>query len=152
MGKQKEGILVISDNRKAFHDFFVLDTYEVGIALIGCEVKSIRAGNCNLKDSFCLIRGKELFLENMYIKPYEQGSYNNKEPRRERKLLAHKQEIEKMLKAVKEKGQTIVPLKIYIKGGLVKIEIAVVKGKKLYDKREALKQKQIKRDIDRELS
>ena len=145
----KESIKIISTNKKAYFDYFIEDTYETGIQLVGCEVKSVRMGNVNLKDSFCRIEGNELLLLNVHIKPYEKGSYYNVEAKRTRKLLAHKQEINKMRGYVQQKGYTLVPTKIYFKDGLAKVEIALAKGKKLYDKRETEKEKDTKRAIDK---
>ena len=145
----KESIKIISTNKKAYFDYYIEDTYETGIQLVGCEVKSIRMGNVNLKDSFCRIEGNELFMLNVHIKPYEKGSYYNVEAKRTRKLLAHKQEIDKMRGYVQQKGYTFVFTKIYIKKGLVKVEVGLAKGKELHDKRAVEKEKQEKKNIQR---
>lgn len=137
---------IISTNKKAYHDFSVIETFETGINLVGCEVKSIRRGEVNLKDSYAEIRDGQLLLKNAYIKPYDKGSFSNVEPRRDRRLLMHKNEIMRLLGKVKEKGFSLVPLKIYLNGSLVKAEIALAKGKKLFDKRDAL----MKKDLDRQ--
>ena len=139
-----------ANNKKAFHNYFIQDLTEAGIALKGCEVKSVRAGGVSLLDSFVVIRGGEMFLKNAYIKPYEKATVFKEDERRSRKLLLHKSEIQKFERAVKEKGVTIVPTKIYIDtNGKVKVEIGIGKGKKLFDKRETMKEKVIKRDIER---
>ena len=141
---------VIATNKKAYRDYAFLDQWECGIALLGCEVKSIRAGNVNFKDSFALVDGEEAFLYNLHIEPYAQASYMSEEPDRIRKLLLHKKEIKKMMGAVTQKGLTLIPTKIYFnKRGMVKIELAVGKGKKLYDKRETIKKRDIEREIGR---
>lgn len=137
---------IISTNKKAYHDFSVIETFETGINLVGCEVKSIRRGEVNLKDSYAEIRDGQLLLKNAYIKPYDKGSFSNVEPRRDRRLLMHKNEIMRLLGKVKEKGFSLVPLKIYFNGSLVKAEIALAKGKKLFDKRDAI----MKKDLDRQ--
>ena len=141
---------IISQNKKAFHDYFIEDTYEAGIVLQGTEIKSVRKGNCNLKDSFVRIKDGEAFIENMHISPYEQGNIFNHEARRTRKLLLHKKQINKLYKQIKEGGYTIVPTKVYFdQGSKAKVEIALAKGKKLYDKRNDLKEKDAKRDMER---
>jgi SsrA-binding protein len=142
---------IIAQNKKAFHDYFILETYEAGIELKGTEIKSIRNGSTNLKDSFIRIKNGEAYIENMYIAPYEQGNIFNHEPRRIRKLLLHKKEIDKLYRKVKEDGLTIVPTKLYFNTSKVKLEIALAKGKKLFDKRQTLKEKSMKRDIDKAL-
>ena len=142
---------IVSQNKKAFHDYFILDTYEAGIELKGTEIKSVRKGNTNLKDSFIRIKNNEAFIENMHIAPYEQGNIFNHEPLRTRKLLLHKKEIKKLQKEVKENGLTIVPTKLYFNTSKLKVEIALARGKKLYDKRQDLKARDAKRDIDRAL-
>ncbi len=142
---------VVAQNKKAFHDYFILDTYEAGIELKGTEIKSVRKGSANLKDSYIRIKDNEAFIENMHIAPYEQGNIFNHEPLRTRKLLLHKKEIKKLQKEVKENGLTIVPTKLYFNTSKLKVEIALVRGKKLYDKRQDLKAKDAKRDIDRAL-
>ena len=147
----KESIKLIANNKKAYHDYFILDTYEAGIALHGTEVKSLRMGKCSIKESFIRIENGEVFVYGMHISPYEQGNIFNKDPLRVKKLLLHKSEINKMLGKVKENGISIVPLKVYLKGSIVKVEIGVVKGKKLYDKREDIAKKDAKRNIEREM-
>ena len=141
---------LVSNNKKAFYDYFVSDLVEAGIVLEGCEVKSIRDGGVNLKDSFVFVKGGEMFLKNAYIKTYDKSSAFKLDERRTRKLLLNKSEILKFERLVKEKGLTIVATKIYFNDkNRVKVEIGVAKGKKLYDKRQTLKEKSIKRDIDR---
>ncbi|MBR6755884.1 MAG: SsrA-binding protein SmpB [Peptococcaceae bacterium] len=140
---------VVTENRKARHDYTIEETFEAGIELRGTEVKSMRAGRANLKDSFAIIENGELFLYGMHISPYEQGNIFNVEPLRTRKLLMHKREIHRLLGKTKEQGLTLVPLKAYFKGDKIKIELALAKGKKLYDKREAAAEKSAKREIDR---
>lgn len=143
---------ILAQNKKAYHDYFIEDTFEAGIVLQGTEIKSVRKGSANLKDSFIRIKNDEAFLENMHIAPYEQGNIFNHEPLRTRKLLLHKKEILKLAKVVKEGGYTIVPTKLYFdKGSKVKVEIALAKGKKLFDKRQSLKEKDAKRDIEKAL-
>lgn len=142
---------IVSQNKKAYHDFFILDTYEAGIELKGTEIKSVRKGSVNLKDSFIRIKNDEAYIENMHIAPYEQGNRFNHEPLRTRKLLLHKKEIKKLQKEIKESGLTIVPTKLYFNTAKLKVEIALAKGKKLYDKRQDLKEKDSKRDIEKAL-
>lgn len=138
---------VIANNPKARHDYFIDDTLECGIVLAGTEVKSIRAGKINLKDSFAMIKNGELFIHNMHISPYEQGNINNKDPMRTRKLLIHKREIQKLFGMIKQKGIALVPLSIYFNKNHVKIEIAIARGKKLYDKRQDIAKKDAERRI-----
>jgi len=140
---------IIANNKKAFFNFFISDLTEAGIELKGCEVKSIRNGGISLAESFVIIRGKEVFLQNAYIKPFEKATSFVPDERRTRKLLLHKAEIEKLEKKVKEKGFSIMPTKVYMKKGKVKIEIGLAKGKKLYDKRETMKERQAQREIDK---
>ena len=141
---------IVSQNKKAYHDYFIEDTYEAGIVLKGTEIKSVRKGSANLKDSFIRIKNNEAFLENMHIAPYEQGNIFYHDPMRNRKLLLHKKEIIKLSKQIKEGGYTLIPTKLYFdKGCKVKVEVALAKGKKLYDKRQALKEKDAKRDIEK---
>ncbi|MBS5802872.1 MAG: SsrA-binding protein SmpB [Brachyspira sp.] len=140
---------VITTNRKAFHDFIIFEKYEAGIVLSGTEIKSIRAGAINLKDSFCKIDDNEIFLYNCHISPYENGNRYNHEPKRTRKLLLTKKEILKMQTKVKKEGYTIVPLEVYFKQGLAKIEIGLAKGKKLHDKREDIARKTQTREMQR---
>ncbi len=145
----KPGTKQIAANRKAFHDYFIEDKLETGIELAGTEVKSIRQGNVNLKDSFCAVKDGELFLYGMHISPYEKGNIFNKDPRRTRKLLVHKREIWKLQAKAQQDGYAIIPLSLYFSGPRVKVEIALAKGKKLYDKREAAAQRDAKREMDR---
>lgn len=148
----KDSIKVISNNKKAFHDYFIEEKYEAGIELVGTEVKSLRAGSCNLKESFIKERNGELFVFGMHISPYEKGNIFNKDPLRVRKLLLHKKEIAKILAKAGQQGYTIVPLQAYFKGSLVKIEVGLAKGKKLYDKRETAAKKDAQLKIDRALA
>ena len=140
---------LISTNKKAFHDYNVVETLECGINLIGCEVKSLRKGEVNLADSYCRIVDGSLVLLNCHIKNYDKGSYSNVASRRDRRLLAHKREIMRMMGKVKEKGYSMVPLKMYFKDSLVKVEVGLVKGKRDYDKKEALLKKDAERDLQR---
>ena len=150
--KKKENENIIATNSKAYHDYFIEQTYEAGICLVGSEVKSLRKGQANLKDSYVIIKNNELVLMNCHITPYEKGSYFNTEAKRTRKLLMHKKEIMKLKGLLEKKGYTLVVTKLYFVNALVKCEVAVAKGKHLYDKRKDLKEKQMKRDIERELS
>ena len=143
------GIKQIAQNRKAFHDYFVLDRYEAGIELFGTEVKSIRAGNVNLKDSFCTIKGGEIFARGVHVSPYEKGNIFNRDPMRPKRLLMHKQEIRRLNARVMQDGIALVPLSLYFKDGRVKLELGVCKGKKLHDKRDAEAERAAKRDMDR---
>jgi len=147
---EKEQRVVVS-NRKARHDYFILDSLEAGLVLRGTEVKSLRAGNANLLDSYAQIKDGEVWLYGLHISPYERGSYMNHDPRRTRKLLLGKREIRKLLSRVQEKGLNLIPLGIYFKGPYAKIELGIAQGKKSYDKREALKQRDAKRDIAQRL-
>ena len=142
------GIKIISENRKARHDYTILDTYEAGLVLTGSEVKSLRAGQVQLKDSYVIFKNDELWLLNTHISPYSASSYNNHEPERLRKLLLHRREIDKIIGQFKEKGLTMVPLKMYFKEGRAKVEVALVKGKKTIDKREDIKKRDVKRQMD----
>lgn len=137
----------IANNPKAKHDYFIDETIECGIVLAGTEVKSIKAGKVNIKDSFAMIKNEELFIHNMHISPYEQGNINNKDPMRTRKLLAHKKEIRKLIGMIKQKGITLVPTSIYFVKNHVKVEIAIARGKKLYDKRQDIAKKDAQRRI-----
>ena len=148
MAKDQEKL--IANNKKAYHDYFILDKYEAGIALHGTEVKSLRMGKCSIKESFIRIENGEVFVYGMHISPYEKGNIFNKDPLRVKKLLLHKAEINKMLGKVKEKGISVVPLKVYLKGSLVKMEIGLAKGKKLYDKRDDIAKKDQKREAERD--
>jgi SsrA-binding protein len=148
VARQSEGeTKQIATNRKAFHDYFLEDTYEAGIALTGTEIKSVRAARVNLREGFVILRGREAWLVNVHISPYDFGNRENHEPRRERKLLLHRQELRKLQSKVSERGWTIVPLRMYLKDGRAKVEIALVRGKRLYDKKDAIAE----RDADREL-
>ena len=149
MAKKQEKL--IANNKKAYHDFFILDTYEAGISLAGTEVKSLRMGKCSIKESFIRIEDGEMFIYGMHISPYEKGNIFNKDPLRVRKLLLHRAEINKLLAKTKEKGMAIVPLKVYLNGSLVKVEIGLARGKKLYDKRDDIAKKDQKREAEREL-
>lgn len=144
------GIKLVTENRKARHDYHILKTYEAGIVLKGSEVKSIRAGQVQLKDSYVAFQGTEAFLQNAHIGVYTQSSYNNHEPERFRKLLLHAEELKKIFASIREKGLSCVPLKVYLKEGKVKIEIALVKGKKKGDKREDIKKRDVSREIQRQ--
>lgn len=144
-----EAVKVVAKNSKAFHDYFVEETYEAGIELAGTEVKSIRLGNVNLKDSFCLIKDGELSVLGMHISPYEKGNIFNKDPRRTRRLLMHKREILRLFGRIKQDGYSLIPLKLYFKGPRVKLELGLAKGKKLYDKRETSARRDAKREMDR---
>ncbi|MDQ0157087.1 SsrA-binding protein SmpB [Robertmurraya andreesenii] len=139
----------VAQNKKAYHDYFIEDTFEAGIVLQGTEIKSIRAGRVNLKDSYAQIKNGEIFLFGMHISPYEQGNRYNHDPLRTRKLLLHRKEINKLIGETKEEGYSIVPVKLYLKNGYAKVLIGLAKGKKKYDKREDLKKKEAKRDIER---
>ena len=145
----KESIKISAQNKKAFHDYFVEEKYEAGIELCGTEVKSLRQGRVNLKDSWCNIVDGEIFVNSMHISPYERGNIFNKDPLRVRKLLMHKREINKLIGLTKQAGYSLIPLSLYFKGSRVKVELGLCKGKKLYDKREAMAQKAAKRDIER---
>jgi SsrA-binding protein len=140
----------IADNRKARHDYYIEDTIEAGIELFGTEVKSVRAGSCNLRDSFCAVKNGEMFAHNIHISPYEQGNRYNRDPLRPKRLLLHKREINKLRMATERDGYTLLPLNIYLKGSLVKVTVALAKGKKTYDKRDAEKQRDAKREMERE--
>jgi SsrA-binding protein len=142
---------ILNNNKKVFHNFFVSDFVEAGIALVGCEVKSVRSGGISLEESYVVIKNGEAILKNCYIKPYDKTRPESSDTRRSRKLLLHKVEISKLERMVREKGFSVMPTKVYIKDGKVKIEIALAKGKKLYDKRQVLREKAIKRDIDQTL-
>lgn len=148
---EKTALKTIADNRKARHDYFVLESYEAGIELTGTEVKSIREGGLNLKDSWISIDDGEAYIKQMHISPYEKGNIFNKDPLRTRKLLMHKREIMKLLGQVKQDGLTLIPISVYYKGSRVKVQVGLCKGKKLHDKRDAMAQRDAKRTIDREL-
>ena len=144
-----ESIKIVAKNSKAFHDYFIEDRYEAGIELAGTEVKSIRQGNVNLKDSFCIVKDGEMSVLGMHISPYEKGNIFNKDPRRTRKLLMHKREILRLGAKAQQDGYAIIPLSVYFKGPHVKVEIGLAKGKKLYDKRESAAKRDAKREMDR---
>ena len=138
-------------NRKVFHDYTIEETFDAGLVLQGTEVKSLRKGNASFTDAFAYVKNGEVWLRDFYIKPFEQGSYYNHDPRRDRKLLLSKKEIRELDRAVLQKGNTIIPLKIFFKNGFAKVQIGLAKGKKRFDKRESIKQKDTKRDVDRAL-
>jgi SsrA-binding protein len=144
-----QGTKNICDNRKASHDYFILERYEAGIELTGTEVKSVRNGSVNLKDSWCSIDNGELFIKGMHISPYEKGNIFNTDPYRVRKLLMHRKEIDKLFGKIKQEGLTLVPVSLYFKDSRVKVELGLCKGKKLYDKREAAAKRDSKREADR---
>ena len=146
---EKKGVKIAAQNRKAHHDYYVEEKYEAGIELAGTEVKSVRAGTLNLKDSYCTVKEGELFVHGMHISPYEKGNIFNKDPVRPRRLLMHKREIRKLHALVKQDGYTLVPLSVYFKDSRVKVEVGLCKGKKNYDKRAAMAQRDTKREIDR---
>ena len=146
---EKKGIKVAAQNRKAYHDYFVEEKYEAGIELAGTEVKSIRAGTVNLKDAYCGVKDGELFVYGIHISPYEKGNIFNKDPERVRRLLMHKREIRKLHAQVKQDGYTLVPLSLYFKESRVKVEVGLCKGKKNYDKRAAIAQRDTRREIER---
>ena len=148
MGKDTKKL--IANNKKAYHDYFIEENYEAGISLAGTEVKSIRMGKCSVKEAFVRIENGEMILYGMHISPYEKGNIFNKDPLRPRKLLMHKKEINKLTGKIAEKGYTLVPLSVYLKGSYVKVEIGLAKGKKLYDKREDLAKKAVRREAERE--
>ena len=146
----KESFKLIANNKKAYHDFFIDDKYETGIELFGTEVKSIRMGKCSIKESFVRIEKGEVYIYGMHINPYEKGNIFNKDPLRIRKLLLHRSEINKMEAKLKEKGLTLVPIKVYFKDSLVKVEIGMARGKKLYDKRQDIAKKDQRREAERD--
>ena len=151
MAEKKTSSRVIAQNKKAWHDYFVDEKYEAGIALFGTEVKSIRQGAVNLKDSYCSFKNGELFALGIHISPYEKGNIFNREPRRERKLLMHKREIMKLGGLVTQKGYTLIPLSLYFSGKNVKVEVGLCRGKKLYDKRDSAAARDADREIDRRM-
>mgnify|MGYP003548641208 CR=1 FL=1 len=148
---RSKGTKKIAENRKAHHDYFVLETYEAGIELVGTEVKSIRQGTVNLKDSWCSIDHGELFVRGMHISPYEKGNIFNRDPLRVRKLLMHKREINKLFGTIKQDGLSLIPLSLYFKDSRVKVQVGLCKGKKLYDKRQDAANRDAKREIDRNI-
>jgi len=139
----------VATNKKAFHDFFITETFEAGLVLTGTEVKSLRTGKVNLREAFCRMKGGEIFVDQMHISPYEHGNRENPDPVRTRKLLLHKQEIGKLERLVEEKGLALVPTRLYFKRGRAKLEIGLARGKKLYDKRESLKRKEADREMEK---
>ena len=149
MAEAKKSVKVIANNKKAYHEYFVDEKLEAGIALYGTEIKSLRQGHVNLKDSYCSITHGEIFASGIHISPYEKGNIFNRDPLREKKLLLHRKEINKLFGLVGQKGMTLIPLSIYLKGSLAKVELGVCRGKKLYDKREADAERQAARDIER---
>ena len=149
MAKEK-GSRLIANNKKAYHDYFIEETYEAGIALHGTEVKSLRMGKCSIKESFVRIENEEVYIYGMHISPYEKGNIFNRDPLRVKKLLLHKSEIRKMKGRIAEKGYTLVPLKVYFNRSLVKVEIGLAKGKKLYDKRQDIAKKDQRREAERD--
>lgn len=146
---EKTGVKIVAKNSKAFHEYFVEERFEAGIELFGTEVKSIRLGTLNLKDAWCSVKDGELWVRQMHISPYEKGNIFNKDPRRPRRLLMHKREIQRLFAKIKQDGYSLVPLSIYFRGPRVKLEIGLAKGKKLYDKREAAAKRDAKREMDR---
>ena len=149
MGK-KESIRLIANNKKAFHDYFIDDTYEAGVELFGTEVKSLRNRKCSIKEAFIRIEKGEVYVYGMHVSPYEKGNIFNKDPLRVKKLLLHRYEIQKLEGKIAQKGYTLVPLKVYFKGSLVKVEVGLARGKKLYDKRQDIAKKDQKREAQRE--
>lgn len=148
---KNEGIKPVAQNKKAYHEYFVLEKYEAGIELFGTEVKSIRQGKVNLKDSWCSIKDGEIFVNGMHISPYEQGNIFNRDPMRVKRLLLHKKEIRQLFAKTKQEGLTVIPLTLYFKNGRAKLEIGLCKGKKLYDKREVAAKKEAQRNIERSM-
>lgn len=151
MSEKNTGSNTVAQNKKAYHDYFVLETYEAGIELVGTEVKSLRQGKCNLKDSWCNIDGGEIFVNGMHISPYEHGNIFNRDPLRSRKLLMHKKEILRLFGTIKQDGLTLIPLSVYFKKGRAKVQIGLCKGKKLYDKRDTAAKKEAQRNIERSM-
>lgn len=149
MPADKSSFKTIAENRKARHDYFILESYEAGIELVGTEVKAIRQGGVNLKDSWCTVEDGELWVKGMHISPYEHGNIFNRDPMRVRRLLLHKKEINKLFGQVKQEGLTLIPISLYFKGSRVKVQVGLCKGKKLHDKRDAMAAEAAKRDIDR---
>ena len=150
MAGLKESVKLVANNKKAYFDYFIEDKYEAGVALHGTEVKSIRMGKCSIKEAYIKIENGEVFIYGMHISPYEKGNIFNKDPMRIKKLLMHKYEINKIAGKMQLKGYTLVPLQVYLKGSLVKVEVGIAKGKKLYDKRESIAKKDMKREAEKE--
>ena len=149
---KNEAMKLVANNKKAYHDYFIEEKYECGIALHGTEVKSLRMGKCSIKEAFIRIENGEVFVYGMHVSPYEKGNIFNKDPLRVKKLLLHKQEIHKLLGKIKEKGYTLVPLQVYFSNGRAKVEIGLARGKKLYDKREDIAKKDARRETEREFT
>ncbi|MBQ4322757.1 MAG: SsrA-binding protein SmpB [Clostridia bacterium] len=149
--QKNPSVKVLANNKKAYHDYFVEEKFEAGISLAGTEVKSIRLGRLNLKDSYCSVKNGEMILQGLHISPYEKGNIFNKDPLRDRKLLMHRKEIDRLFGKVKQDGYSIIPLQVYLKGPYVKVEIGLCKGKKLYDKRESAAKESAKRDMERSM-
>lgn len=150
MTTETESEKVVVSNRKALHDFFIIERFEAGIALKGTEVKSLRLGNANLQDGYALVKNGEVWLLGMHISPFEKGNINNHDPRRDRKLLLHKQEIRRLLGKLTTKGLTLIPLRVYFKNNIAKMELGLAQGKKAYDKRETIKRREVERELRRE--
>ena len=150
MAKEASGIKLIANNKKAHHDYFLEETFEAGVELFGTEVKSLRQGHCSIKEAFIHIENGEVIIYGMHVSPYEKGNIFNKDPLRPKRLLMHKKEIMRLLGKIKEKGYTLVPVKVYFKGSLVKVEIALARGKKLYDKRHDIAKKDARREAERD--
>ena len=150
MAKEASGIKLIANNKKAHHDYFLEETFEAGVELFGTEVKSLRQGHCSIKEAFIHIENGEVIIYGMQVSPYEKGNIFNKDPLRPKRLLMHKKEIMRLLGKIKEKGYTLIPVKVYFKGSLVKVEIALARGKKLYDKRQDIAQKDARREAERD--
>ena len=148
---KNQSVKVLANNRKAYHEYFVEEKFEAGISLAGTEVKSVRMARLNLKDSYCSVRNGEMILQGLHISPYEKGNIFNKDPLRDRKLLMHRKEIDRLFGKVKQDGYSIIPLQVYLKGPYVKVEIGLCKGKKLYDKRESAAKESAKRDMERSM-
>ncbi len=151
MSAKKTGVKPLGQNKKAYHDYFIEEKYEAGIELFGTEVKSVRAGNVNLKDSFCTVKNGELFAHGVHISPYEKGNIFNRDPLRPKRLLMHKKEIRKLQARIQQDGLTLIPLSVYLKDALVKVELGLARGKKLYDKRESEAKRDAGREMDRVL-
>ena len=150
MAKEASGMKLIANNKKAHHDYFLEETFEAGVELFGTEVKSLRQGHCSIKEAFIHIENGEVIIYGMHVSPYEKGNIFNKDPLRPKRLLMHKKEIMRLLGKIKEKGYTLVPVKVYFKGSLVKVEIALARGKKLYDKRQDIAKKDARREAERD--
>ncbi len=150
MAKETSNIKLIANNKKAHHDYFLEETFEAGVELFGTEVKSLRQGHCSIKEAFIHIENGEVIIYGMHVSPYEKGNIFNKDPLRPKRLLMHKKEIMRLLGKIKEKGYTLVPVKVYFKGSLVKVEIALARGKKLYDKRQDIAKKDARREAERD--